>query len=483
LLPPLARQQLALDALAGQPVSGLARQHQVSRKFVTQQVQRAHGALEQAFAPPTEKPPQLLFWLPVTTPWLRQLVLALTLVCHSSLRGVTELLRDLFDYSLSPGSAHNILRQAVAAARRHTAGQDLADVRVGAHDEIFQAGRPVLVGADVDSTYCYLLSPEAHRDADTWGVRLLELAERGLAPDATIADAGPGLRAGQAAALPEVPCRGDVFHAVQAVTQLVRCLDNRAYQAIARRSRLDERQAQAQQRHGRKDACVAANLRHARVDEAQAVTLADQVAVLLGWLRHEVLAVAGPAYAERRLLYDWIVDELRAREPQAPHRIGPVRRYLEGQRDDLLAFARQLDEDLHAAAERCGAPPELAAAARRLLSLPAASPQRGLQEQRLWQRWGRRYGALRQALAQVLARVVRASSVAENLNSRLRGYFFLRRQLGPEYLALLQFFLNHRRFLRSRRPERVGQSPAEVLTGRPHRHWLALLGYTPFTRN
>ena len=83
-----------------------------------------------------------------------------------------------------------------------------------------------------------------------------------------------------------------------------------------------------------------------------------------------------------------------------------------------------------------------------------------------------------------LARLtVRASSVIENLNSRLRSYFFLRRHLGPDYLALLQFFLNHRRFLRSERPERVGKSPAELLTGETHPHWLEMLGYARFSRN
>ena len=80
-------------------------------------------------------------------------------------------------------------------------------------------------------------------------------------------------------------------------------------------------------------------------------------------------------------------------------------------------------------------------------------------------------------------RVVRASSLVENLNSRLRAYFFLRRQLGTDYLTLLQFFLNHRRYLRSDDPSRVGKSPAELLTGEPHAHWLELLGYTRFSRN
>src|SRR5258708_6143754 len=103
LLPLQARPQLALDALAGQAVSALADQHQVSRKFVYQQLGHAHEALDQAFAPPPAQPPQFLFWLPVTKPWLQQLVLGLTLICHSSLRGVHELLADIFDHPLSLG--------------------------------------------------------------------------------------------------------------------------------------------------------------------------------------------------------------------------------------------------------------------------------------------------------------------------------------------------------------------------------------------
>ena len=77
---------------------------------------------------------------------------------------------------------------------------------------------------------------------------------------------------------------------------------------------------------------------------------------------------------------------------------------------------------------------------------------------------------------------IRASSLVENLNSRLRSYFFLRRHLGSDYLALLQFFLNHRRLERSDRPERVGKTPAELLTGQSHPHWLEMLGYTRFVR-
>ncbi len=112
-------------------------------------------------------------------------------------------------WKISLGTVHNIVHSAIEPARAISRRRDLAGVRIGAHDEIFQTGHPVLVGVDTASTYCYLLSLEDHRDAVTWGVRLLELVDQGFNPDATVADAGSGLRAGQALALPEVPCRGD----------------------------------------------------------------------------------------------------------------------------------------------------------------------------------------------------------------------------------------------------------------------------------
>jgi hypothetical protein len=483
LLPTPTRQQMVLDALAGQPITALADHHHVSRKFVYQQLHQAHDAIGQAFNPPATEPPQLLFWLPVTKPWLSQLTLGLTLVCHSSLRGVRELLSDLFDYPLSLGTVHNILHQAVGTARRLNAQQDLAAVRIGAHDEIFQSGQPVLVGADVASTYCYLLSVEEHRDADTWGVRLLELTERGFHPDATIADFAGGLRAGQAEALADVPCRGDVFHALQTAAPLVRYLDNRGYDAIATRSRLQARQARSEHRQGRKDLSLAAQLRYAREAETQAVTLADEVSALITWLRQDILAVHGPDYANRCALYDWIVAELHLREPQCPAKIRPVRCLLENQRDDLLAFAKQLDQDVLALAESYEVPAVVMEETRQLLSMPSGRPERWQREKALWDRWGCRYGLVREAVAELLGQVVRASSVIENLNSRLRSYFFLRRHLGEDYLALLQFFLNHRRFVRSEQAERVGKSPAELLSGHSQPHWLELLGYTPFSRN
>ncbi len=64
----------------------------------------------------------------------------------------------------------------------------------------------------------------------------------------------------------------------------------------------------------------------------------------------------------------------------------------------------------------------------------------------------------------------------------LINYFFLRKHLNSDYLDLLRFFLNHRTFRSSRVPERVGQSPTELMTGQKHPHWLELLGFELFQR-
>src|ERR1700685_2161835 len=171
-LPGSGRKDLALQALArSAAIRALSVRHSVSRKFVYQQAHKASAALDKVFLSGTPED-DVLFHLTVSKTWLRQVIVALTLMCRSSYRGVV----------------------------------------VGLHDEIFQGTLPVLAGVDAASTYCYLLAVAEHRDADTWGVHLLDAARQGLKPDYTIADAGQGLRAGQKAAWDDTPCHGDVFH-------------------------------------------------------------------------------------------------------------------------------------------------------------------------------------------------------------------------------------------------------------------------------
>jgi hypothetical protein len=481
-LPPSERAFIGLQAASGQQsITGLAETYDVSRKFVARQAATAQEALDDAFRPAPANN-QVLFYLPVTKAWLRQVTLGLTLICHSSYRGVVEFYRDLLDVKTSIGTVHNIVQAAVPIARDHNLRQDLGNVDIAGFDEIFQKRRPVLVGADMASTYCFLLSEEEHRDADTWGTRLLELKDRGLQPRATIADFGTGLRAGQQLAWPGLLCRGDVFHAEHEIQPVVTYLENRAYDAMAAHDRLQRKKAKLKTQ-GRRTQTLSRKTALAEQAQTKAIALADAVALLARWLRADVFAVSGLPSADRRVLFDFVVAELKAREPLCPHRIGPICTLLANHREQLLAFAVQLDQDLVDLAAKFRVP---AFHVRELLDLQALDQRRPAywhQQAVLRHKLRSRFHVLQDAV-RVLARgVVRASSLIENLNSRLRGYFFLRRKLGSAYLPLLQFFLNHRRFLRSERPERAGKSPAELLTGASHPHWLEMLGYTRFSRN
>jgi len=58
------------------------------------------------------------------------------------------------------------------------------------------------------------------------------------------------------------------------------------------------------------------------------------------------IGLGGPLPRGQRELFDFIVAELRQREPLDSARICPVRVALERQRESLLGFARVLDEKL-----------------------------------------------------------------------------------------------------------------------------------------
>jgi hypothetical protein len=486
-LGPGERLNLGVQALAGhQTITGLADDAGVSRKFVSQQRDRAQTALDDAFAL-TIADDEVLFHLPITKNWLKQAALGLTLICHSSYRGVHEFCRDLLGVNMAVGTVHNIIHDAIDKARPYNHNQNLANVEFGGLDEIFQKRQPVLVGADIRSTYCFLLSAEEQRDGDTWALRLMECQDRGFAPKATIADFGTGIRAGQARAMPNVPCRGDIFHALHEITPVVAFLENRAYDTIAAHDKLQHKKTKLQQQARRAQLGqvqeLARKVSAAAREQAKAIPLADEVALLARWLRTEVFAVSGLPYADRCMLFDFIVGELQTRASQCPHRLNPVCTLLQNHRDRLLAFAFQLDEDLAKLAAEFEVPLALVREVLDVQKLDQRQPLRWQKESALRTQLGSRFHRIEQAVCALSEQVVRASSIIENLNSRLRNYFFLRREIGSGYLELLQFFLNHRRFLRSERPERVDKSPAELLTGQPHPHWLEMLGYPRTCQN
>ncbi len=219
-------------------------------------------------------------------------------------------------------------------------------------------------------------------------------------------------------------------------------------------------------------------LMHAKRKKQALVSLSRDIKTLLQWLSHDVFEPAGPSLAIREELFDFIVSELRQRECKSYPKIRALRKVLENQQDQLLAFAGVLDHKLIKIANHF----KISLSAVRDVCLLY---RKQTTSNAYWAHWNRLHSQLSdefydlmRAVSQVLKQNPRASSLVENLNSRLRNHFVLRRRLDDAYLNLLQLFLNHRRFLRSQVSERVGKrkSPLELMTGQSHPHWAKVVG-------
>ena len=301
-----------------------------------------------------------------------------------------------------------MLRHAVERARQVNTAESLSAIRVGAHDEIYQARQPVLVGMDVDSTYCYLLEAVDHCDETTWGVHLLELRGSRLAPRLHDRRCGLALRAGQRAAWGDLPCHGDVFHPEKLLHELCTFLARRVPAYTLARGKIQHRYEQIER------SCQRQTLGHplarARREEQEAITAATAVRILTEWMEQDVLAVAGPPLAEREELYDFVVTELERYQGHARIVSDPLVRLLRNQRTVLLAFVEVLQEQLAGVAQRFAVP---RATVQALCEIEALDPRSDLYWQRTahWQTILKdRWYLIHQAVLAAMAQTPRASS-------------------------------------------------------------------------
>jgi hypothetical protein len=479
------RRKIGIQAIGGfTPISHVADHYSVSRKFVYQQKEKALKGITHAFEKPSSNDSdKILFYIPVTKKWLMQVLLALIFICRASYQGVVEFFRDIFNHEISKGTVHNVVYEHLEKAKKINRGQELSKIKEGLHDEIYQTGNPVLVGCCARSTYCYLLSLEEVADANSWGVRLLDLKEsQGLAPDFTVIDGGNAARKGQKDAWPDIPAHGDTFHALKPFLELVHYAENRAMDTVKSIEDIKHRinHPWGKWKGEEKQLELLQKLIETEAASEKAFSLVEDLTTLYKWLKNDILSLVGPSYADRQELLKFLVAQLRLREALCPHKIQPVRTYLENHNDNLLEFVPMMEMCFYEISQEFEVSLTDVLALYHLKGLPTTSQKRWIKCNELRARLGSKFYWVESMIDKILDDTVRANSLVENINSRLRTYFTLRRELGNEYLEFLQFFLNYRRFMRSEYKERVGKSPAELLTGEKHKHWLEMLGFDLF---
>ena len=136
-----------------------------------------------------------------------------------------------------------------------------------------------------------------------------------------------------------------------------------------------------------------------------------------------------------------------------------------------------MEEGLGTAAQKKGIPPEAFRIMYRQKAFHTSSLEYSQMEYRLGELLGNSYGSARQEFQRILDHTKRASSLVENLNSRIRVYMNLKRMVPEKYFILLKVYFKTRKYHRSRVPERIGKSPLELMTGKEYPEFLEALGY------
>lgn len=470
-----ARKNIALQVLAGGKPTHIAKENNVSRKFIYSQVNVAKDAVDNAFAASAAENEKVLFTISVTKSFLRRMIISLLLRCHSPYRGVIAFLAEVFDHSVSIGTIHNIVQDAVTNARSINETICLDGIKNALHDEIYQNGLPVLVGVDAYSSFCYLLAAEDSCDGTTWGCHLLDLKEKGFTPQCIVADQGKGLRAGLNEVYPNVPCFADIFHVLKDFGDVLRFYENRLVSATEELEKVESKMKKLQRKR-EKQSKFSRALGDARKKQNQLSDLVFVLCTLQDWLRHDILAIAGPTFPIRTDLLNFVIEELRAKEG-GNGKVASLRQKLENVKDDVLGFVRAIDDKLSFAAVQNNLPLEFLEKIAIMLSRSHSDLHRYEIETELRAALRNRYHLAVSIVADCLASTPRASSLVESVNSRLRSNFFLRRTIGHGYLDLMQYFLNHRVLERSDRAHRIGKTPREILTGEAHQNWLDILGF------
>jgi hypothetical protein len=277
-----------------------------------------------------------------------------------------------------------------------------------------------------------------------------------------------------------VPCGIDLFHIVKDFGDAISYYENRHRGAFNNRLKIEAKMERLR-RAGKPRTKLSRTLGLTRAKEGSLTGLVDDLTLLLSWLKDDALAVGGMSLADRNELLDFIIAELRRREDKC-YKVRRLRRRLEDAKDGLLSGARRIDELLDGVVLTIGVARPLLDQMAIMLGFAPEDPKRYQLEASLRRSLRGSFYVVQNAVAETLASTPRASSTVENLNSVLRSYFSLRRDVGGGYLDLLRFYLNHRVIERSRCNQREGMTPRQMLTSQEHRHWLEMLGFQRFQR-
>lgn len=476
-LPPQNARWLCKRSVADKPSREISKNFDCSRTTVHEQKNLALKAAASAFE---DADNETLFTVPVTKSFIDKMVVGLFCICDSSYRGIMFFMQSIFDYPIALGSVFNILDVAADKAASMNGAYELGSIESSAADELFHRNHPILSIVDIESRFCALLARSDDRDHETWGIHLLDLQARGYAPATSIVDSAKGLIKGHEEILPRTALRHDHFHFIRDLKDCGRYLKNQVASKTTATLKLVHRAEKGQDAQQKKERSAAASIALTELGALEETHATFQL--LAQWLQHDVLQLAGYAPEVRAMLYDFIVTEMSIIGSRHPHRIDAIVTSLHYRRDALLDVANALNDQF------------AQLAARYKISIDTVwnvcyTTRYGIdhatyhdQSSALEVLIGEKYDEIEEAVLTIVEQTHRCSSMVENLHSRVRPYLDERKFVSQKILGLIQFYLNHKPFMRSKHERLKNKTPAESMTGKPHQPWLEMLGFACFKK-
>ena len=467
---------IALQAIRRQQtVSEISKHFNCSRTTVYKQQDKALDAANKVFEQDDE---EVLFYIPVTKSFIHESAVALRLICESSYRNIQFYIQAMYNYHVSLGGIFNIIDNAADNAKPINQSYDLSLIKDSASDELFHWGSPILATVDIPSRFCALLVKEDCRDYETWGVHLLDLIEQGFGPEISIIDSAKGLTKGFEEVLPKTAIRHDHFHIIMDLKDCGKFLSNKEASAVTVALKLLKRADKARNEEKKQTLMEAWNA--ALIDLNMREETCKMFKLLSSWMQYDVLQLAGLPPESRTELYDFIVTEMEALALKHPHRIDAIVSSLKYQRVALLDVSHALNTKFETLASQYHVPIETIWAICYSARYDIDSIKGHEASCELESLLGLQYEEIQDAVLHILETTHRCSSMIENFNSRLRPYLDGRKFMSKKSLGLIQFYLNHKPFMRSKHERLKGKTPAEALTGKAHNPWLEMLGFTPW---
>jgi hypothetical protein len=473
-IPSQTKLEIGLQAISrNQPIIDIAQQYDCSRTTVYKQQEKIIQAANKAYESENN---EILYYIPVTKEFIQKIVVGLFLICKSGYRDIMFFLKDIINYDLSLGSVFNTLDEFADKAILLNQSYDLSKITVSAADEVFHRDKPILTTVDIDSRFCALLAKAEQRDYETWGIHLLDMQAQSYEPETTILDGAKGLTKGHEEVLPATKLQYDHFHIIRDMKDCERFLKNQAASAVTaalKHYKKADNQRDEIQKNINLDIFSAALVELDQFEDAY-----NKFKLLSQWMQHDVLQLAGHSPEDRAMLYDFIVSEMDKLTIIHPHRISEIVISLKNQRSALLDVTNTLNNKFSELAAKYNQSIETVWSVCYVARYDFDSMKYNNKSSALEAVVGSKYDEMENEVLSILETTHRCSSMVENLHSRLRPYLDERKTITQKILSLIQFYLNHKPFMRSKHENLIDKTPAEIMTGKPHKPWLEMLGFS-----